>query len=128
VYLTKEGVEKMEVYRRFVPLFAALLIAVAGCKGSSPTTTSGSLAAGEVEAVFQVEGMTCSSCNTAVKLAAEKVNGVRQARASQGEKRAWVHYDPAKTNPEAIATAITSAGYKATPLPAAGPAGPSATQ
>lgn len=97
-----------------------LLIATAGCKGSSPTTSSGSPAAGGVEAVFQIEGMTCSSCNVAVKLAAEKINGVHQARASHGEKRAWVHYDPAKTNPEAIATAITNAGYKTTPLPASG--------
>src|SRR5574341_1073938 len=98
----------------------ALLIAAAGCKGSSPTTSSGGPAAGGVEAVFQVDGMTCSSCNVAVKLAAEKVNGVDQARASHDEKRAWVHYDPAKTNPEAIATAITNAGYKTTPLPASG--------
>ena len=117
----------MEVWKRITPLLAALLIAMVGCKGSSSSPSSPP-PAGAVEAVFQVEGMTCSSCNAAVKLAAEKVNGVHQARASHGEKRAWVHYDPAKTNPEAIATAITSAGYKATPLPAGGSAAPAATQ
>lgn len=119
----------MEVCRRFMPLLCtALLVAAAGCKGSSSTASSGTPAVGGVEAIFQVEGMTCSSCNVAVKLAAEKVNGVHQARASHGEKRAWVHYDPAKTNPEAIATAITGTGYKATPLPAGGSAAPSTTQ
>jgi copper chaperone CopZ len=37
--------------------------------------------------------MTCASCNVAVKVAAEKVPGVREARASHEEQRAHVTYD-----------------------------------
>ncbi len=66
------------------------------------------------QARFTVEGMTCASCNVAVKVAAEKVNGVSKAGASHAKKTAWAMYDPVKTNPEAIAQAITNAGYKTT--------------
>ncbi|MEW6752587.1 MAG: cation transporter [Candidatus Latescibacterota bacterium] len=72
------------------------------------------------QTTFDVQGMTCASCNVAVKLAAERVPGVHRARASHGEQRAWVTYDPARTSAAAIAAAITNAGYQATPVAAAG--------
>ena len=68
------------------------------------------------QARFTVEGMTCGSCNVAVKVAAEKVDGVSKAGASHEKKTAWAVYDPTKTNPKAIAAAITKAGFKTTPV------------
>lgn len=65
------------------------------------------------QARFKVDGMTCSSCNVAVKVAAERVNGVSKAGASHEKKTAWAVYDPSKTSPKAIAAAITEAGYPA---------------
>lgn len=104
-----------------IAVVAALALSVGACKGGSSESASGSPSttsstASLVKATFDVEGMTCTSCNITVKIAAEKVPGVREARASHDEKRAWVTYDPAKTTPATIATAITNAGYKATPV------------
>lgn len=63
---------------------------------------------------LQVTGMTCGGCAAAVKMAALNVDGVKDAKVSYKEKRAEITYDPAKTNPEAIAKAITKkSGFKA---------------
>lgn len=56
---------------------------------------------------LQVTGMTCGGCAVAVKMAALKVDGVKDATVSYEDKRADITYDPAKTNPEAIAKAVT---------------------
>lgn len=106
---------------------AALFVPLGiSCKGgsteSAPSSgTTASAPANVQQATFHVEGMTCASCNVAVKVAAEKVEGVTEARASHAEKRAWVSFDPARTSSEAIARAITEAGYETTPEPAAAP-------
>lgn len=104
-----------------IALAAALGLSAGACKGGSSESASASPSitsptAALVKATFAVEGMTCTSCNITVKVAAEKVPGVSEARASHGEKRAWVTYDPAKTTPAAIAMAIANAGYKSTPV------------
>jgi copper chaperone CopZ len=100
-----------------VAVAAALALSAAACKGGSSELASVSPSATSLaNATFDVAGMTCTSCNIAVKLAAERVLGVSEARASHDEKRAWVTYDPAKTTPAAIAIAITHVGYKATPV------------
>lgn len=97
-------------------LFGALI--AAGCKKDSPAPEGRAEAtqAAVKEVVFRVEGMTCASCNVTVKVAAEKVRGVRSARADSEQGRAWVTFDPAQTNPDQIASAISETGYKATPL------------
>lgn len=77
-------------------------------------SNSAASVANTAQARFKIEGMTCGSCNLAVKMAAEKVDGVSKAGASHKTKQAWAAYDPAKTNPKVIAKAITAAGYRAT--------------
>lgn len=63
---------------------------------------------------LQVTGMTCGGCAAAVKMAALKVDGVKDAKVSYEEKRADITYDPSKTNPEAIAKAVTEkSGFRA---------------
>lgn len=63
---------------------------------------------------LKVEGMTCGGCEAAVKMAAKKVDGVKDAKASSEKGTAEITYDPSKTNPEAIANAITkNSGFKA---------------
>jgi len=111
----------MRLLRSVVIVGAAALLVplMISCKGSStePTPSSGTTATASAkvqQATFHVEGMTCASCNVAVTVAAEKVGGVTEARASHAEKRAWVSFDPARTSPEAIASAITEAGYETT--------------
>jgi copper chaperone CopZ len=62
---------------------------------------------------LKVSGMTCDGCAAAVKRAAKKVAGVTDADVSYEKGRAVVTYDPAKTDPEAIAKAVTKkSGFK----------------
>jgi mercuric ion binding protein len=64
--------------------------------------------------VLKVDGMTCGGCEAAVRSAARKVEGVKDAKVSYAKGTAEVTYDPAKTSPEAIARAITDkSGFKA---------------
>lgn len=63
---------------------------------------------------LKVTGMTCGGCAAAVKSAAKKVDGVTEANVSYEKGLAEVTYDPAKTNPKAIAQAVTErSGFKA---------------
>jgi mercuric ion transport protein len=56
---------------------------------------------------LQVAKMTCAGCAAAVKMAAKKIDGVKDANVSYEKGTADISYDPNKTNPEAIAKAIT---------------------
>ena len=60
---------------------------------------------------FTVTGMTCGNCERHVRQAAEQVAGVASVEVDRPANRATVSFDPARTSPEAIAAAITAAGY-----------------
>jgi mercuric ion binding protein len=64
--------------------------------------------------VLDVPGMNCALCPISVKKALERVPGVRLAIASLEKKSAEATYDPDRTTAEALATAVTKAGYPAT--------------
>lgn len=67
---------------------------------------------------LKVTGMTCAGCETAVKIAARTIDGVTSVAASYKRGTAEVTYDPAKSTPAAIATAIADkTGYKVIPQP-----------
>jgi len=72
------------------------------------------LASGINRVVIPVEGMTCATCEVGVRYALKSVNGVESARVSVATKTATVDYDPSKTNPEKLVTAINATGYRAT--------------
>lgn len=62
---------------------------------------------------MKVTGMTCSGCEAAVKIAAKRVDGVKDVKVSYAKGTAEVTYDSAKTSPDAIAKAIAQkTGYK----------------
>ena len=63
---------------------------------------------------FTVTGMTCGNCERHVRHAAEKVSGVTSVQVDRPANQATVSFDPAQTSPEAIAAAITAAGYETT--------------
>ena len=64
--------------------------------------------------VLQVEGMTCSLCPVTVRKALERVPGVLNAKADYAARRAEAKYDPDRTSPEALAAAVSNAGFTAT--------------
>lgn len=88
-----------------VTLAAAGLPAIAGGQKND---------GGQTQVVtLKVSGMVCGGCEVAVKMAANKVDGVKDVKASHEKGTAEVTYDPSKTNAEAIARAITkNSGFK----------------
>ncbi len=64
---------------------------------------------------FDVERMTCASCALTVRAALRAVEGVYDGRVDVEQGKAWVRYDPKRTDPQAIARAISAAGYPARP-------------
>ena len=84
-------------------LFAALALAAAPAVAGEPRT-----------AVLDVPSMNCSLCPVSVKKALSRVPGVIDARADLATKRAEVRYDPDKIAPEALAKAVSEAGFPAT--------------
>ena len=57
--------------------------------------------------------MVCGACATRVQAVAKRVDGVGDVVVSHAHGTAHVTYDPAKTNPVAIAQVVTgSAGFR----------------
>lgn len=100
--------------RKILVLAAAVLISgVATTTAVRAQSTQTKPAETTKVCTMKVTGMTCSGCEAAVKLAAKKVDGVKDAKASYAKGTADVTYDPAKTGPDAIAKAIAEkTGYK----------------
>ncbi|TAK42438.1 MAG: mercuric transport protein periplasmic component [Betaproteobacteria bacterium] len=73
------------------------------------------LAAEPARVVLDVPAMNCALCPVSVKKALERVPGVIEAKADLATKSAEAKYDPEKVSPEALARAVTNAGYPATP-------------
>jgi len=66
---------------------------------------------------LKVPDMFCGGCEVGVKTAAQQVDGVTDVKTDSDARTAEVSYDPSKTNPDAIASAITkTSGFKVEPL------------
>jgi Cu+-exporting ATPase len=63
------------------------------------------------QAKLNVEGMNCASCVSHVTKAATRVAGVESVNVNLSTGKAVVNFDPSRTNPEAVAAAITASGY-----------------
>ena len=65
-----------------------------------------------MKVTLKVDGMICGACANRVQAVARRVDGVGDVAVSHARGTAQITYDPAKTNPAAIARAITdSAGF-----------------
>lgn len=93
--------------------FAALNISRYVFAGAPPTSEQTQLANGLSRVVIPVEGMTCATCEIAVRHALRRVDGVKSMQVSAASKTATVDYEPRKTNPEQLVAAINSTGYRA---------------
>lgn len=72
------------------------------------------------KAVFEVSGMTCTSCEEHVKHAVGELPGIVDVEASYEEGKAVVSFDKSKANPDEIKSAIDATGYKVTEYQLAG--------
>jgi len=82
-------------------LFASLLVTISALAAEPRTITLG------------VEHMTCAACPITVRKALSHVAGVAQSTVNLESHTAKVTFDPGKTTPEALATAVSQAGFPA---------------
>lgn len=81
---------------------------VAQISGEATTITP---APGMELATFKVEGMTCVSCETTIKLALKRTPGARRSVVSYDRGEAVVEYDPKRTTRNKLRDAINRTGY-----------------
>lgn len=86
--------------------FAVLLASVAITAGANP--------AGAHSAILAVTNMDCATCPITVRMALERVPGVKSAKVDFSTKLAVVAFDPTKTKPEALVKATAEAGFPST--------------
>ena len=67
----------------------------------------------DATAAIAIDGMTCMGCVATVTKAINKMPGVTGIDINLARGRATLGYDPHQTDPAAVATAITAAGYPA---------------
>lgn len=79
----------------------------------APPANEKQLAAGINRTVIRVAGMSCATCEIAVRHALRRVNGVTSAQVSVRTNTATVDFDSSKTNPDQLVAAINSTGYPA---------------
>lgn len=71
------------------------------------------LAAEPRTVTLAVEQMTCAACPITVRKALSHVAGVSATKVDIEAHTATVTFDPAQTTPDALATAVSQAGYPA---------------
>lgn len=91
----------------FIPALLVLL-AWAATVMAAPSSDSGE------KTTLTIRGMTCGGCVATVKLKLKKTKGVVAYDVSLDKGEADVTYDPAATNPDAIAASVSETGFKAT--------------
>ncbi len=71
------------------------------------------------ESALQLSGLYCAACSGIIEAALLRVSGVQRAQVSAASERATVCWDPSRTRPSALISAVRSAGYDAVPDAAA---------
>ncbi|MGE4056992.1 MAG: cation transporter, partial [Vicinamibacterales bacterium] len=88
--------------RKVLVLIAAIAFAgIATATATRMLATQAQPAQATKVCTVKVTGMTCSGCEAAVRIAAEQIDGVKDAKASYTMGTAEITYDPAKTAPDA---------------------------
>jgi len=75
--------------------------------------TGSALAAEPRTVTLGVEHMTCAACPITVRKALSHVTGVSASTVDMKSHTATVTFDPGRTTPEALATAVSQAGFPA---------------
>jgi len=92
---------------------AALGLALTGAVWAGAGQKADAAKASPAKVTLKVEGMDCGGCALSVKMAAKDVSGVTDVEVSVEKGAAEIAYDPDKSNPDAIAKAITkNTGFK----------------
>lgn len=65
----------------------------------------------KAELILNVEGMSCSHCEHAIKTAVGALDGVDSVAVDLKGKKVTTSYDPGRVTPEQIKAAIEDQGY-----------------
>lgn len=84
-----------------------VLLILSSCRGSPEPA---------VELTLEVQGMTCGSCEQAIRTEVGRLPGVRAVRASHRDKRAWVTFERGRVTTRTIIETINRLGYRASSL------------
>jgi copper chaperone CopZ len=86
-----------------------------GSNATSGASCGGATAAvmTPMQASFAVDKVTCNGCVKKINKAIKTIDGVQKYTVDRTNAAVYVAYVPAKTTPEAICAAITTAGYPA---------------
>lgn len=87
------------------------ILFVASCKSEKENVVK---TATSKVACFKVEGMTCATCSTTIKVSVKKLKGIISVNAFSDDGSAVVSFDSAVVDAKAIKSNIDSVGYKAT--------------
>ncbi len=99
-------------------LLLSLVGATAACsKSSTGDGTALDQEPATAQAELHVEGMHCATCPVTVKAAAEGIGGVSSVRVSMDEAKAWVTFDPTRTNPAETTPPTGRTGFTQLPHP-----------
>lgn len=100
-----------------------IVLAVAFPYYSGPATARPAVeaASGTAKTVLTIDGMTCGGCVASVKRRLDGIEGVVSHEVSLERGEAEIVYDPDRTDPEAIAAAVSETGFRAARRSPAGP-------
>ena len=104
----------MKTMRNFLAALAimTLMVACGGNPSKQDATTDTPAAAAEwVEVVINVDGMTCTGCENAIKAGVENLDGIASVESSFEEGWTKVKYDANQTSLDQIEGKITETGY-----------------
>jgi copper chaperone CopZ len=79
--------------------------------GEETSTETNAMAAEWVEVTLNVDGMTCTGCENAIKAGVENLEGIESVESSFEEGWTRVKYDASRTSLADIEGKITETGY-----------------
>ena len=93
-----------------------IMILIGSCGGNTSEQEAAAdnttaAAADWVEVVLDVDGMTCTGCENAIKAGVENLDGIASVESSFEEGWTKVKYDANQTSMEQIEGKITETGY-----------------
>ena len=63
--------------------------------------------------VYNIKGMSCAACSSAVERVTRKLDGVVRSDVNLMTAQMTIEYDESKVNPELIKTKVAKAGFEA---------------
>lgn len=101
-----------DMMKAFLPICAAVILSLPGCKRSTMGNTASTTSAAAI-ARINLSTLKCNTCVSTVKKTLATMDGVENAEVELKAKNVTVHYLTAKLDIGRIETRISKAGYDA---------------